>query len=101
MTPEGKVKKSIKKVLDPRLPALYYHMPVPSGYGKSTLDFVGCYYGRFFSIEAKAQGEAPNERQDGIIEDMIAAGATVFVIDGDDGMMMLEDWLTEIERISI
>lgn len=101
MTPEGKVKESIKKVLDCLSPDLYYHMPVPSGYGKPSLDFVGCYYGRYFAIESKRRKKAPTLRQEGTIEDMRAAGGTVFVIDGPEGLVPLEDWLAEVRRVSI
>lgn len=102
MTPEGKVKKVIKSLLDLKKPEMYYNMPVPSGYGRSMLDFVGCYYGWFFAIEAKAPGEEPTERQNGTIEDMQAAGAAVFVLDGSaPGLAALEAWLVAIERVSV
>ncbi len=101
MTPEGKVKASIKSILDPHKPALYYDMPVPSGYGKSTLDFIGCYYGRYFAIEAKRPRKEPTSRQNGTIEDMSLAGGAVFVVIGDQGLDVLERWLVEIKRVSI
>jgi hypothetical protein len=100
-TPEGKVKASIKRILDPLKPALYYDMPVPSGYGKSTLDFIGCYYGYYFAIEAKAGKKIPTERQDGTIDDMQQSGAVVFVVNDVKGLDVLEDWLTEIRRVAI
>jgi hypothetical protein len=101
MTPEGKTKASIKNVLDLRKPYLYYDMPVPNGYGKSTLDFICCYYARYFAIEAKRATKKPTSRQDGTREDMIMAGATVFVINDDAGCEKLDAWLTEVERTSI
>lgn len=93
MTPEGKVKVIIKYVLDLRKPDLYYDMPVPGGYGKPTLDFIGCYLGRYFAIEAKAPGKPPTPRQEGTRDDMAAAGGTVFVIDGEAGCEALGAWL--------
>lgn len=83
MTPEGKVKKQITKYLA-GLPRCWYNMPVPGGYGKSTLDYIGAVAGRAFAIEAKAPGEDPTPRQEGTIEDMRAAGIVVFVVDGTD-----------------
>lgn len=90
-TPEGRVKSKVKKVLDPFQPLLWYFMPVPNGYGKQTLDFIGCDRGRYFAIETKAPGEKPTSRQDQTIDDMRAAGARVFVVDGDT--TELEAWL--------
>ncbi len=93
MTPEGKVKNNIKIVLDKYKPFIYYYMPVPGGYGKSTLDYLGCFHGRYFAIEAKRPGKDPTLRQDGIIEDMAAAGARVFRINGEAGLLELSGWL--------
>lgn len=58
-------------------------MPVPSGYGESTLDYIGCYRGRLFAIETKKPGGVPTNRQQQIIEAIKRAGGAVFVIDGD------------------
>jgi len=53
MTPEGKVKKAVRQVLD-RLGA-YYVMPVTGGYGRQGApDFLVCYRGVFIGIETKA-----------------------------------------------
>lgn len=93
---ERSIKKLIKEVLDKYRPQLYYDMPVPSGYGKSTLDFIGCFRGRYFSIEAKAPRKEPSERQDGTIKDMTDAGARVFVIDGEAGVVTLSVWLAVV-----
>ncbi len=98
MTPEGKVKEKVKKLLDPRKPVLYYEMPVPGGYGKSSLDFVGCYYGRYFSVETKRAGKKLSERQEGTRDDMRAAGGTVFEIIGDSGLDELETWLNTVAK---
>ena len=83
MTPEGKVKAKVKAVLKSCGPAVYYDMPVPGGFGKPTLDFIGFAWGHGFAIETKAPGKKPTERQQTTIENMEAAGAKVFVIDGD------------------
>lgn len=87
-TPEGKVKKKVSELLK-STPHCYYTMPVPGGYGESTLDYIGCHMGRFFAIETKAPGKHPTDRQNMIIAMMRRAGAKVFVIDNDiDG-----DWV--------
>lgn len=57
-TPEAKVKKQIRAVLDAH--GVYYAMPIGSGYGNSGVpDFLCCVNGRFVAIEAKAgKGQA-------------------------------------------
>ena len=88
-TPEGKVKAQVKSLL--QLHDAYYFMPVQSGYGMQTLDFLGCHRGRFFAIETKAPGKKPTPRQELTIEKMLKGRAKVFVIDGN--LDELEDWL--------
>jgi hypothetical protein len=82
MTPEGKVKKLVSSYLR-QVPGLWYTMPVPSGYGESTLDYMGCYEGRFFAIETKKPGGKPTARQLQTIQAMERSGGKVFIIDGD------------------
>jgi hypothetical protein len=89
-TPEGRVKRKVSDLLK-ATPNLYYDMPVPGGFGGSTLDYVGCHRGEFFAIETKKPGGKPTPRQKQIIARMQAAGGKVFVIDGD--LTDLEDWL--------
>jgi hypothetical protein len=91
-TPEGKIKARVKALLNYQ-PECYYHMPVQNGMGRPTLDFIGCLCGRFFAIETKAPGKKPTPRQLLTIEDMVTAGAKVFVIDGDEGLEELQLWL--------
>jgi len=56
MTPEGRVKADIKKFLN-SLPNCFWWMPPVNGYGTNGIpDFVGCYLGVFFAIEAKRPG---------------------------------------------
>ena len=53
MTPEAKVKKKVKMVLD-NLGA-YHFSPMTGGYGNSGVpDIVACYEGYFLGIECKA-----------------------------------------------
>jgi hypothetical protein len=58
MTPEGKVKAAVNKVLA-RYKKIYRFMPVPYGYGESSLDYLICVNGRFVAIETKAPGKKP------------------------------------------
>lgn len=81
-TPEGKVKKKVKQVL--KRYNCWTDWPVPSGYGKSSLDCVGCIGGWFFSIETKRPGGTLTTLQHQTVVAMQTAGGTVFVIDTTD-----------------
>lgn len=89
MTPEGRVKEGVKRVLKKH--NAYYHMPVQNGMGKPTLDFVCCHNGWFIAIETKAKkGDKPTQRQQQTIEEMKAAGAAVFVVCCDEDIERLD-----------
>ena len=95
MTPEGKVKDKVKKLL--KEAGAYYHMPVQNGMGAPTLDFVGCHQGNFFAIETKAPGKKPTPRQEQTIADMRRARAAVFVVDGsEETVASLRAWLAVV-----
>lgn len=81
-TPEGKVKRKVSQILK-NADKVYYFMPVQTGYGSPTLDYLGCSKGRAFAIETKAPGKEPTMRQKVIINEMKAAGMKVFVIAGN------------------
>lgn len=54
-TPEAKVKKKIRQILDSFGRGVYYAMPIGSGYGNAGVpDFLVCAGGAFVGIEAKA-----------------------------------------------
>ncbi len=91
-TPEGKIKDKVKKILK-TYENLYYEMPVPSGYGKSGLDFTGCFHGRFFAIETKAPGKTLTALQRQAMHSIVRAGGIVFQIDGEAGLRNLDAWL--------
>lgn len=80
-TPEGKVKRKVGVILK-AAQELYYFMPVQTGYGSPTLDYLGCSKGRAFAIETKAPGKKLTVRQEAIRKEMERAGMKVFVIDG-------------------
>jgi hypothetical protein len=99
-TPEGRVKNLVKCLLSEYNDAMYFNMPVPTGYGVPMLDFVGCYHGQFFAVETKAPGKKPTRRQNLTIAQMSEAGGAVFVIDGEDSLVELGDWLERTKRNS-
>ena len=52
-TPEAKIKKQVKKILDDL--GAYHFSPLTSGYGRSGVpDIIVCYKGKFIGIECKA-----------------------------------------------
>ena len=96
MTPEGKVKMAVNAVLARYGEDVYWYMPVPGGYGRSALDYLGWACGLGFAIETKRPKGKLTPRQEVTIEQMKRAGARVFVIDGPDGLGELERWLTTV-----
>lgn len=97
ITPEGavkeRVKRSICKFAETRGIYVYMFWPVQSGYGAATLDMLGSINGSAFAIETKSPGKKPTARQAICIEEMRAAGMTVFVIDGASGVDELLLWM--------
>ena len=97
MTPEGRVKEGVKKVLKKH--NAYYHMPVQNGMGKPTLDFVCCHHGWFIGIETKAhKGDKPTKRQEITMGEMKAAGGAVFVVTCDEDIAALDAELIHQHR---
>jgi hypothetical protein len=82
MTPEGKVKLQVNKALATLGSRVYKFMPVQSGYGKKTLDYLLCVNGHFIAIETKAPGKNMTALQTQTAEDICAAGGRVFLVDG-------------------
>lgn len=78
-TPEGRVKKRIREVLN-RI-GCYYVMPATGGYGKSGVpDFLICYQGRFIGIEAKAGPGKTTALQDANLDAIADNGGIALVI---------------------
>ena len=78
-TPEAKVKKQIRAILDEY--GAYYAMPIGSGYGNSGVpDFLVCYKGWFIGIEAKAGKGKTTALQDMNLEKIEKAGGMTLII---------------------
>jgi hypothetical protein len=99
-TPEGRVKAAVRKLLD-QYEGLWTHWPVPSGYGRRTIDCFGCYRGRFFGIETKAPGKKPTINQTDELQAIDAAMGQTFVIDRVDSPALedLRQWLNFVGRM--
>jgi hypothetical protein len=98
MTPEGRVKARIDKALKALRDAghlIYWHKPVQNGMGAPTLDYIGCSYGRYFAIEAKAPGEKPTLRQELTMAEIRGAGGQAFVVSEDIHINEFVRWAQE------
>ena len=92
-TPEGKVKARVRRLLEAY--GAYYDMPVPGGYGKQSLDFIGCHEGRYFAVETKAPGKTATPRQLLTIANIRRAKGAAFIVAGEETMKVLELWLKQ------
>lgn len=95
MTPEGRVKDKVKRLL--KRFKVYYHMAVLNGMGSPSLDFICCAWGFYFAIETKAPKEWPTERQKLTMKEISEAGGFVFVVRDDESLLMLEAHLELME----
>lgn len=92
MTPEGKIKDKVKSILSKH--PHYAFMPVQTGWGARTLDFLVCVKGRFLAIETKAPGKELTLQQVAIATRITANGGVVFKIDGsEESYQELTQWL--------
>jgi len=107
VTPEGKIKRMVQKVLaeffDDNLTGagLYSYWPVPTGFGASSLDCIVCYRGHFIAIETKAPGKKPTPRQELTIAQIQHGGGMVFVIDSEVGVHELRVVLQRLKDASV
>lgn len=94
-TPEGLVKKLIDEKLKELTPDCWYFKPVSIGMGAHGVpDFVGCYRGLFFAIEAKKPGGKTTALQNLQIGKILEAEGLVTVVDSPES---LEAFLVELK----
>lgn len=90
MTPEGKVKQEVKKIL--KRHGVWYCMPRGTTYGRSGVpDFLCCVAGKFLGIETKAGNNRPTALQTRELDAIAKAGGLVLVLN--------ESNLEDLERI--
>ena len=79
MTPEAKVKKKVKQILDKH--GAYYFMPIGGPYAvQGVPDIICCIKGRFVGIECKCGMNVPTTLQQKNIDAIIANGGVAIVI---------------------
>ena len=82
-TPESKVKKQVKKILDDL--GAYHFSPMMDGYGRSGVpDIIACYKGKFIAIECKAGKNTPTLLQLRNIENIKRNNGLAIVINEDN-----------------
>jgi hypothetical protein len=98
MTPEGKIKVEIKRILAEY--SVYYCMPAGTGYGHSGIaDFCCCINGHFLAIEAKAGSKQPTALQQQELDKVDAAGGVAICINAEN-IFHLPTLLEEIIKCS-
>ena len=100
LTPEAKVKASVRKLLD--VLKIYYFMPPANGFGRAGIpDIIGCMDGHFIAIECKAGKGQTTPLQDRELNAILNAGGTVFIArehNLDDLKLLLEAKQDELRR---
>lgn len=95
MTPEGRVKDKIKRILKERS---YWFMPVQTGIGSHTVDFLVCVNGYFLGIEAKADTQLTT-RQKLVLNQIHEHGGSTIVLKGMKQVDELKEVLDYLERL--
>jgi hypothetical protein len=91
MTPEGKVKDAVKKVLKKH--GVWYFMPMQNGFGVVGIpEFICCFHGIFLGVETKAPGkrEQTTPNQDRVLREIKEHGGYTIVV---DDAKQLEDYI--------
>ena len=79
MTPEAKVKKRVKALLDSM--GIYHFSHQTGGYGRSGIpDIICCASGKFIGIECKAKDNKPTPLQERELQKIRQAGGFSLVI---------------------
>ena len=82
-TPESKVKKQVKKILDDL--GAYHFSPMTAGFGRSGVpDIIACYKGRFIGIECKAGKGKTTALQEKNLSEIRAAGGVALVVNEEN-----------------
>lgn len=95
-TPEAKVKKKVRALLDEY--NVYHFMPPANGFGRAGIpDIVGCFSGRFIAVECKAGNNTTTALQDRELQRIKEAGGYALVINENNinELKELMEWMTQ------
>ena len=99
-TPEWKVKKAVRLLLDKL--GVYHFMPPANGFGRAGIpDIVGCMDGHFIAIECKAGAGKTTALQDRELNAILNHGGTVYIArehNLDDLKLLLVEKQNELHR---
>ena len=77
-TPESKVKKRVREMLDTL--GIYHFMPPANGFGRAGIpDIIACMDGHFIAIECKAGKGTTTALQDRELDRIHNAGGTTYI----------------------
>ena len=96
MTPEGKVKKRVKAILDEQ--QVYHFSPMQNGMGRAGIpDIIACHGGKFIGIECKAGDNKPTALQERELNRILNAGGEAYVINEDNIEQLREEliWMNK------
>jgi len=97
MTPEGKIKSKIDKMLRSK-ELLWFFKPQAGTFGKSGVpDYIICIAGHFLGVEAKANpARKPTALQMLCMEKICAAEGVCFVVHDNDTLGALEKFIDDV-----
>ena len=99
-TPESKVKKAVRTLLDEL--GIYHFMPPANGFGRAGIpDIVACMDGHFIAIECKAGKGTTTALQDRELNAILNHGGTVYIArehNLDDLKLLLKEKRNELRR---
>ncbi len=95
-TPESKVKKRVREMLDTL--GIYHFMPPANGFGRAGIpDIIACMDGHFIAIECKAGKGTTTALQDRELDRIHNAGGTTYIA-REDNIDELQQILWEKKR---
>ena len=99
-TPESKVKKRVREVLDKL--GIYHFMPPANGFGRAGIpDIIACMDGHFIAIECKAGSGKTTALQERELDRIHNAGGTTYIAresNIDELQQLLRERQNELRR---
>lgn len=95
LTPEAKVKKKVKEILDQM--GVYHFSPMQNGMGRAGIpDIIGCLGGQFIAIECKAGKGKTTALQERELNRILNAGGYALVVNETniDQLWEIKTWMT-------
>ena len=94
MTPEAKVKKKVKELLDQM--GVYHFSPMQNGMGRAGIpDIIGCLEGKFIAIECKAGKGTTTALQERELTRIQNAGGLALVVNEENinQLWEIKEWI--------